>query len=126
MPNGSSQGQLPYHNGTSAAVPYVTGVAALLKAVNPSLTGSEIASLLVSTGLQVVSSSNHPQVWVEPGRLIQPLEAVIAANNGKMMKPQVHLTAPKDHATVGEQLYHGVNFAPRAEDIQEFPKGGTS
>jgi subtilisin family serine protease len=37
-------------SGTSMATPHVSGVAALMKAVNPSLTGADVLALLVQTG----------------------------------------------------------------------------
>ena len=45
----TKSGGYSYLNGTSMAVPYVTGTAALLKAVNPSLTTAQLKSKILGT-----------------------------------------------------------------------------
>jgi hypothetical protein len=125
MPDALSTPNLTFHNGTSASAPYVAGVAALMIAVNPSLKGRQIASILVSTGTQVVSSA-YPDDQPQSGTLIAPLQAVLAANGGKAAKPQVVITSPKDHANVGQQLYQGVTFTASVADplVGEWPMYG--
>ncbi len=116
MPDGSSSGTLPAHTGTSASTPYVAGVAALMKAVNSTLTASQMRSILVNTGTNIVTSAppdNQPQ-W---GVLIAPLEAVVLANYGKEVKPRVVITSPQNGAHVGQQLYQGVTFTASALDL---------
>jgi len=115
MPDGSSSGTLPAHTGTSASTPYVAGVAALMKAVNSSLTASQMRSILLSTGTNIVTSAppdNQPQ-W---GVLIAPFEAVVLANYGKDVKPSVVITAPQNGARISEP-YQGVTFTASALDL---------
>ena len=45
----------PFFNGTSCATPYVAGVAALIKAANPSFTAAQIRTRLLSTAIDVVN-----------------------------------------------------------------------
>ncbi len=116
MPDGTSNGTLPAHTGTSASTPYVAGVAALMKAVNSSLTASQMRSILVNTATNIVTSAppdNQPQ-W---GSLVAPLEAVVLANYGKEVKPRVVITSPQNGAHVGQQLYQGVTFTASALDL---------
>lgn len=116
MPDGGSNGTLPAHTGTSASTPYVAGIAALMKAVNSSLTASQMRSILLSTSTNIVTSAppdNQPQY----GSLIAPLEAVVLANYGKEVKPRVVITSPQNGATVGQQLYQGVTFTASALDL---------
>ena len=121
MPNGSSNGQMAMHNGTSAAAPYVSGVAALMKAVNPSLTGSEIKTILVNTGVFDVAEIEV----LQQGPKIQPFAAVMAANGNQQPKPEIHITFPKNGATVTQQFsagqlqaWQGVQFNAAAADMQ--------
>jgi Subtilase family len=116
MPDQSSSGSLPAHTGTSASAPYVAGVAALMKAVNPSLTAKQMLMILTNTGTPIVTSAS-PDDKPQWGTLIAPLEAVVMANHGAEVKPKVVITAPKNGATVGEQLYQGVTFSASAVDV---------
>lgn len=51
----STSGTADYHymSGTSMSTPYVTGTAALIKSLNPSMTASQIASRLTSTAVDL-------------------------------------------------------------------------
>jgi subtilisin family serine protease len=116
MPDPASGASLAVHTGTSAAAPYVAGVAALMKAVNPSLTVQQIWVILTTTATRIVNSAppdDQPQI----GGLIAPLEAVVLANHGLEVQPKVVITSPKDGAKVGEQIYQPVTFSASAVDI---------
>ena len=47
-------GTYGYKSGTSMATPHVSGVAALVKSVNPSLTAVQIKNIILSTVMQRV------------------------------------------------------------------------
>lgn len=55
-----------YYDGTSMAAPFVTGTIALMKSINPSLSNSQIKSILLST---VDVSSNYTGMCLSGGRL---------------------------------------------------------
>jgi hypothetical protein len=115
MPNGTNNGQLVVHTGTSASAPYVAGVAALMYAVNPNLTTSQVYQYLEETSTGIVTSEVGGEI--QPGKLISPLDAVVAANGGKEMPPQIAITSPNNGATVGQELWHPVQFTATASDI---------
>lgn len=71
------QGQLffEFENGTSMASPHVAGVAALVKAANPSLTAAQIRSVLIASATGGLGLPNG-------GRLVDALAAVQAAQGG--------------------------------------------
>ncbi len=70
----NDQGQLffQFENGTSMASPHVAGVAALVKAANPSLTASQIRTILLNNTQAGVGLPNS-------GRVLDALAAVQAA-----------------------------------------------
>lgn len=70
----NDQGQLffAFENGTSMASPHVAGVAALVKAANPSLTASQIRTILLNNTQAGVGLPNS-------GRVLDALAAVQAA-----------------------------------------------
>ncbi len=49
MPDGNDATQFVIHSGTSAAAPYVAGVVAMMRAVNPSLSPADAKSILQTT-----------------------------------------------------------------------------
>jgi hypothetical protein len=116
MPDASSNGGLTAHIGTSASAPYVAGVAALMKGVNPSLTAVQMWYILVNTATSVVTSAS-PDSKPQWGGLIAPLEAVVLGNSGQEVTPRLVITAPNNGATVGQQLYQGVAFSASALDL---------
>lgn len=72
-----------FENGTSMASPHVAGVAALVKAANPSLTATEIRQILIGNADSGLNLPNS-------GRLVNALTAVQAASTGQGNPP----TAP--------------------------------
>jgi len=64
-----------FYQGTSMACPHVAGVAALLKAQDPSLTASELRQLLIGTAVTGLNLPNQ-------GRLVDAFAAVQAAQQG--------------------------------------------
>jgi serine protease len=78
----NDQGQLffAFENGTSMASPHVAGVAALVKARNPSLTAGQIRTILINSATPVAGLPNN-------GRLVDALAAVQAAGGGAPAVP---------------------------------------
>jgi hypothetical protein len=66
VPDGDSNGALTQAGGTSIAAPLVAGVAAMMRAVNPSLDALAIRNLIVQTG------------WAGTGRVSKGLDAYAA------------------------------------------------
>jgi Subtilase family/Bacterial Ig domain len=79
MPDGSSGGTLVTHSGTSAAAPYVSGVVAMMRALNPSLTPDQINQMLQTTARL---DSSDPKVT----RYILAFEAVKEAGSSDFEK----------------------------------------
>ncbi|WP_019588398.1 S8/S53 family peptidase [Deinococcus apachensis] len=69
MPDGGSAGNFVIHNGTSAAAPYVAGVAAMMKAMNPALNYDQMRDILQGTAW---TDSPDPRVT----RYLNAFEAV--------------------------------------------------
>lgn len=78
----NDQGQLffQFENGTSMASPHVAGVAALVKAANPSLTASQIRTILLNNTQAGVGLPNS-------GRVLDALAAVQAATGSVGSSP---------------------------------------
>jgi serine protease len=76
------QGQLffKFENGTSMASPHVAGVAALLKAADPSLTAAQMRTILLSTTMPGSGLPNN-------GRIVDALAAVQAASGAPPTQP---------------------------------------
>jgi Subtilase family len=114
MPNGATAPKLDTHTGTSASAPYVAGVAAMLKAINPGLDGNGLKSTLSSTALPV---TGDPKVTL----VIRPFEAVAAAAGGYRLAPDVRITSPDDGSTFQSGTFTPVTFSAFASDVQDGP-----
>jgi serine protease len=80
MANDQGQVFFAFENGTSMASPHVAGVAALVKARNPSLTAGQIRTILINSAVPVNGLPNS-------GRLVDALAAVQAAGGGAVANP---------------------------------------
>lgn len=84
--------ELQLFDGTSAAAPYVSGVVAMMKMLNASLSFAQIEQILADTSI----ASSDPKVT--PG-YIDAFAAVQAAKPNQ--SPIVTITAPVDGSTIG-------------------------
>ena len=101
MPDGGSNpfGSLTTHTGTSASAPYVAGVAAMMKAINPSLDGAHLKSILGNAPYEVGTSIfGFPYLDPKVTLVLQPYKAVVAAAGGYHLMPDLRITAPQDGA----------------------------
>jgi serine protease len=123
------QGDLFYQfeNGTSMAAPHVAGIAALVKAANPSLTAWQIRTLL--------TASSTTQAGVDlpnNGRIVDALAAVQAAGGGNNVPLLVATPSAVDFgrtATVltvllenrgsGNLVFNGISYSPAAPWLSE-------
>jgi len=60
-PNGAAQPQV--HTGTSAAAPFISGVVAMMKAINPALDGETVANMLKSTAHHAPPVDNYVDAY---------------------------------------------------------------
>jgi subtilisin family serine protease len=84
MPNPETPaGQLDSFNGTSAAAPFVSGVVALMKAVNPAATPAQVRDILQQTSFPLASPPRDGCVTLSDGScvgIVNAYEAVLAAD----------------------------------------------
>jgi hypothetical protein len=84
-------------SGTSAATPHVAGVAALVKAANPSLTPVQVRQVLIATADDLSGDQNGGKAgwdqYTGYGR-VNAFEAVKAAQEGRI-PPAADITAPE-------------------------------
>ncbi|HKM49863.1 MAG TPA: S8 family serine peptidase [Candidatus Bathyarchaeia archaeon] len=103
---GTYTGVGPYY-GTSASTPFVAGVAAMVKAMNPSLSGSQLANALLTYGHGGPASMGGDEVndqrRLENGDLggwiyrLNAYASVVAAAGGYNLAPDVHIVNPKNN-----------------------------
>lgn len=73
-----------YYKGTSAAAPYVAGLAALIRGYNPDLTTAQIKNIILTSGDSIADlnpvTGTHP---INTGKRINAQKALQAANSDK-------------------------------------------
>ena len=118
MPDGATGGRLAVHSGTSASAPYVTGVAAMMKAINPTLSGNQIKDIIgnapFTPGTSIFGLPYHDPVSF----VIQPYKAVVAAAGGYHLAPEIRIISPANgaHIVTGEA---GVGFQSVVADVND-------
>ncbi len=97
--------ELHVYGGTSASTPYLTGIVALMKMVNPNLTYNQVRGILVST------SNPSSDVKVKDRGYVDAYRAVKAASPN--MPPTVTILAPENGAS---KQYSDVFFKAQVTD----------
>jgi|GEM_PF-3755200 len=129
MPDGGSAGALTTHTGTSASCPYVAGVAAMVKAIDPTLDGERIKSILGNGPYQVGTASycgkgsgvcltGEPFSDGKVTLVLQPYAALVNAVGGYRLAPDVRILAPSDGTSVQSGV---VSFQAFAADVNDGP-----
>jgi hypothetical protein len=121
MPDGGSNGNLTVHTGTSASTPYVAGVAAMLKAVNPSLDANGLKGILGNAPFTAGTSIYNSIAYTDPkvSLVLSPYKAVVAAAGGYHLKPVLHITSPQDGAVIQVSAGVPINFTATAKDVND-------
>jgi hypothetical protein len=122
VPNPTTYPALAHHNGTSAAAPYVAGVAAAMFALEPTAPNPDVsradyvADLLLSTA-DVTYPYGTPDVSAS---IIEPMLAIAAAAGGYHIAPDLGVTAAVD----GIHYNQPFTFTASAVDIKDGALGG--
>lgn len=115
-PNDTGIDELQPYGGTSAATPFLTGIVALMKMVNPNVTYDQVRSILVST------SNASTDLKVRDRGYVDALRAVMAASPN--LPPSVNVLQP---ANGGSEQYSNVLFSAQVTDPEvPNPYGGRS
>ena len=129
MPDGGSNGALTVHNGTSASAPYVSGVAAMVKAINPNLDAMGIKNILGDALFVRGSAISNTILFPDPkvSLVINPYPAVVMAAGGYHLHPVLQVTSPADGATVQADPSNPVTFKATAKDVNDgaWPQAAT-
>lgn len=131
---GKFGGVLPFP-GTSASTPFVAGIAAMMKAMNPNLKGADIKGLLLDTafGHDPFSDEVFDERQQSDGDVgylvlrVNAYAAVVNAAGGYNIAPDVHIVTPADnpHTITSEgNAPLGQNFQAWAYDIDDSGQNG--
>jgi hypothetical protein len=102
MPNPDSGGGLVNHNGTSASTPFVAGVVAMMKAADPSLTASEVDTIIKDTAWTDSTDPNVPRYLNAYAALREVIGGTLPADGFE----------PNDTPTTARVLPLGVTEGP--------------
>jgi hypothetical protein len=138
-PNNDGSFAVRPFGGTSASAPFVAGIAAMLKAVNPALKGDDLQNILINTakgqagpGFGSLVLDNRSDADGNTGRIIRSVDAdaaVLNAAGGYHLKPEITITLPQNGATVVLNPANGSNciqFAVTAYDAEDGQYGISS
>ena len=93
MPDGANPNVLASHGGTSASAPFIAGIAAMMKAIDPGLTSDRVRDILVNTAWKDSSDS-------KVGAYVNALAAVKAASNDRLPADRFEPNDGQTQATV--------------------------
>uniref|UniRef100_A0ABV6B3T9 S8 family serine peptidase n=1 Tax=Deinococcus oregonensis TaxID=1805970 RepID=A0ABV6B3T9_9DEIO len=113
MPDGVSGGQSVIHNGTSASAPYVAGVAAMMKAMNPALNYGQMRDILQDTAW---TDSPDPRVT----RYLNAFEAVKKAADFRLPPDRFEANDAPASATVLTPAQHDDLTIHAGSDVDRY------
>ena len=93
-------------SGTSMSAPFVTGVAALAKSINPNLTAAEIKNLIISNGDEVSGLSNYCSSSKRLNAL-KVVQELIHSHSYDYSYSTVNLTKHKAYCSCGDYRLEG-------------------
>jgi hypothetical protein len=120
MPDGGSAGALTTHRGMSASCPYVAGMAAMMKAIDPTLDANHLMNL-IGNAPYIAGTARLIQNDPKVDMIIEPYKAVVAAAGVYHLKPDLRITAPLDGAIIQIGSYQSVQFTAFAADVNDGP-----
>jgi hypothetical protein len=100
-----ANGEFTRFSGTSASAPFVAGVAAMVKAINPGLSGDQVKDILLRTSIHDRANINH----------VNAFDAVVEAAGGYHIPPFVAIITPAAGSNVPTGTYE-VQFSASVMD----------
>jgi len=121
-PNGAGVVGTRTFGGTSASTPYVAGIAAMMKALDPSLGSDQIAALLRQTAIPGTGDAKRVvDALAAVRRVAQPFAMVKDRH-----EPNSLDNAPKDLGTAASYVENNLNLDPSDRDFFRFGVPGGS
>ncbi|HLK10704.1 MAG TPA: S8/S53 family peptidase [Candidatus Binatia bacterium] len=111
MPDGDNASVHSF-GGTSAATPFVAGIAAMLRAYDGSLTSDDVDGILWQTGWHD-SADPHVDGYVNAFAAVHKVAGTAP--------PEITVLAPKQNATVDINNLGGTPFQAQANDLEDGP-----
>ena len=111
MPNGQTAPATADHNGTSASAPFVAGIAAMLKAFDPSLTSDQVRDLLRD---HAWTDSADPDV----DRYVDAHRSLAAVAPGVDIAPLISVSLP-GRTTLDVDLNRGFQVLATTSDVED-------
>ncbi|MFP2924188.1 S8 family serine peptidase [Pyxidicoccus sp. 3LG] len=111
LPDGATTPDLKSHGGTSASTPFVAGVAAVMRAYDPTLTSAEVASILRATAW---TDSTDPKVT----HALNAYRALREVTPGLNAPPHAAVVRPGTSSLIVD-LNRGFNVRAQTRDLED-------